>query len=198
MKKLFCIFASALFLVSCGSSFWEGMAQGMGSYGGYGGYGMGLAAPQGVSPMGGTYIGPIYCPPINTQAMQQQAQIIQQQATQNMVENAKRAQQVKAQIEAQAAYNVQHGIVPVVVDNSSSNSSSSSSSSRSSSSSSSSSHKIQYGYKDCRICMGSGKCRTCNGTGIQDHMRNTLCGVCPNHNGKCPSCSGSGKTYGAL
>ena len=68
MKKLFCIFASALFLVSCGSSFWEGMAQGMGGYGGYGGYGMGLAAPQGVSPMGGTYIGPIYCPPINTQA----------------------------------------------------------------------------------------------------------------------------------
>lgn len=159
MRKLFCLFASVIVLTSCSSSFWEGMALGMG---GYGGYGMGLAVPQGVSPMGGTYIGPIYCPPMNTQAMQQQVQMAQQQVVQNMVENAKAAQQVKAQIETQAAYNVQHGITPTVVDYSSSNSSSSSSSSRSSTSSSSSSHKIQYGYKDCRLCMGSGKCRICN------------------------------------
>ena len=194
MKKLFCLFASAFILTSCSSSFWEGMAQGMGGYRGYGGYGM----AQGVSPMGGTFIGPVYCPPINTQAVQQAANMARQQAVQNIVENAKTTQQVKAQIEAQAAYNVQHGITPVTVDNSSSYSSSSSTSSPSSSSSSSSSHKIQYGYKDCTHCMGSGKCGTCNGTGIQNHMNNTLCGVCSNHNGKCIWCSGSGKRYGAL
>ena len=61
-----------------------------------------------------------------------------------------------------------------------------------------SSHKIQYGYKDCPHCMGSGKCKTCNGTGIQDHMRSILCGVCYEHNGKCRWCLGKGKRYGSL
>jgi len=57
---------------------------------------------------------------------------------------------------------------------------------------------IRYGYKDCPHCMGSGKCKTCNGTGIQDHMKSILCGVCSNHNGKCIWCSGTGKRYGSL
>lgn len=60
------------------------------------------------------------------------------------------------------------------------------------------SHKIRYGYKDCPHCMGSGKCKTCNGTGIQDHMKSILCGVCSNHNGKCIWCLGTGKRYGSL
>lgn len=194
-KKNFLFFAVCLIALTSCDTFWQGMAQGMGGYGGYGGYGMG-----GNTLTGGYYIGSVYCPPLTTQSVQQAAQMVQQQAAQNMVENAKAMQQAKEQIEAQAAYNVQHGITPVVVDYSSSSSSGSSSSSSSStrSSSSSSSHKIQYGYKDCRLCMGSGKCRICNGTGIQDHMKSTLCGACPNHNGKCSSCSGSGKTYGAL
>ena len=175
---------------------------------GYGTYGMGVSPmgmspmgvspmggiPTGPSPMGGTFIGPIYCPPLDTQAIRRAVHVAQQKATMDMVENARQAQVIREQIAAQAAYNVQHGIVPVVVDNSSSTGYSSSSLNRHSSSNSS--NRIQYGDKICKQCMGSGICSSCNGTGIQNHMNTTLCGVCYNHNGKCKWCSGRGTNYG--
>lgn len=191
MKRCFYylgLFACLLSLTSC-SAMLQGMAAGMS---GYGGYGYGMYAPYAAAPMG------YYpaAPSLPSQAqMQQQVEAAKQQIIQNTIETAKSAQQAKAMIEAQAAYNVQHGITPVAVDYSNSSSSTSSSSSSSSSSTSS---KSRYGYKDCTHCMGNGKCSSCNGTGFQDHMRSTLCGVCSNHNGKCIWCSGSGKRYGAL
>ncbi len=171
-------------LTSCNSSFWDGMAQGVG---GYGGYGMGLVAPQGVSPMGGTFIGPIYCPPINTQALQQQVQAGQRQAALDAAEMARSAQKAKEQAEAQVAYNMQHGIIPVVTSSSSTSSYSSNSSSTSNSNG-----------RDCRRCMGTGKCQTCNGRGYYDEIGiGSGRHACPNcassHNGKCASCNGTGK-----
>lgn len=114
MKKVLFFSAFCLVMLTSCDAFLQGMAQGLGGYGGYGGYGMG-----GTTLTGGYYIGSTYCPPLTTQSVQQAAQMVQQQAAQNMVETAKQAQQVRSQIEAQAAYDVQHGIVPVVVDNSS-------------------------------------------------------------------------------
>lgn len=75
------------------------------------------------------------------------------------------------------------------------------SSSGSSSTRSYSESKIQYGYKDCPHCHGSGKCSTCDGTGLQDKgfgVGKILCGVCKDHNGKCVWCNGTGKRYGSL
>ena len=67
----------------------------------------------------------------------------------------------------------------------------------SSSSSSSTSAKSSSG-RDCRLCLGTGKCNTCNGKGWF-----TALGIgsgdhpCPNcqsnHNGRCSSCGGTGK-----
>lgn len=71
-------------------------------------------------------------------------------------------------------------------------------SSTSSSSSSSSSYSQSSSGKDCRICLGTGKCNTCNGKGwftalgigTGDHP----CPNCQsNHNGRCSSCGGTGK-----
>lgn len=194
-------FACVLVFSSC-ESFLQGMSQGMTGYGmgGYGmaGYGMGTPLTTGPSPMGGTFIGPIYCPPINTQAIEQAAQIANQRAQMETNEMIKNMEIAKKQIEAQAAYDAQHGIVPVVVDYNSSSSSSTSTSSPNSLSNSNNSHKFEYGNKTCSHCMGSGVCSTCNGTGIQDHMNTVLCGVCYNHNGKCKWCSGRGTNYGLI
>lgn len=63
------------------------------------------------------------------------------------------------------------------------------------STSNSNNHKSQSYKKDCRLCLGSGKCITCDG----DHVYlNPLTGkyvTCPNcnTNGACSSCGGSGK-----
>lgn len=172
MKKrlLLIIFVSFIGVFSC-------MAQWFGGYPSY--------------PTGGYYIGPVYCPPVNYQAMQQQVEMIYRQAGQNMVENAKAMQQAKALMEAQAAYNIQHGITPVVVENSSSSSSSSSTKrSRSSVSSGSSAGK------NCRFCAGTGRCKTCTGRGwyYNPLLTNTktLCPNCYNHDGNCTHCGGKG------
>lgn len=60
-------------------------------------------------------------------------------------------------------------------------------------------YKEHYGYKDCHICRGSGRCQTCNGSGLGNY------GECPNcllvggkRSGKCSICSGKGKVYGTL
>lgn len=52
--------------------------------------------------------------------------------------------------------------------------------------------------RDCRRCMGSGKCQTCNGSGYYDKIGlgsgRFLCPNCDsNHNGKCAICHGTGK-----
>ena len=66
------------------------------------------------------------------------------------------------------------------------------SSDRSSSTSNQSSRK-RY-VKDCRLCHALGKCWTCNGKGYYYDTGNTIvCPNCPNHNGLCPSCGGTGK-----
>ena len=72
------------------------------------------------------------------------------------------------------------------------------SSSTSSSSSSSSSTSSRSSYSpDCRLCYGLGSCRTCEGKGYYynsfDLSKTVLCPNCPNHNGKCSSCGGTGK-----
>lgn len=60
-------------------------------------------------------------------------------------------------------------------------------------------YKEHYGYKDCHMCRGSGRCQTCNGSGLGNY------GECPNclllggkRSGKCSICSGKGKVYGNL
>ena len=72
----------------------------------------------------------------------------------------------------------------------SSASSSSSSTTRSSYTSSSSSGKM------CRLCAGSGDCKSCDGKGFYyspyDLSKKILCPNCHNHNGKCSSCGGAG------
>ena len=193
MRKKFYLVLVGCFLIftSC-DTFWQGMAQGAAGYGGYGMYGNPYATPVGVLPYN-------LRPDVYAANAYQQSMATIQAQNQQMAASVQRA---KEQIQASSAAAVASGVVQIVVDNTSTSSSavSSSSSSSSSSSTNSSSHEpyIKYGYKDCKLCMGSGKCRICNGTGIQDHMKHTLCGACPNHNGKCSSCSGSGKTYGAL
>lgn len=179
-------------LTSC-DTYWPGM----GGYGGYGGYGnMGMygnpyAAPFGVLPY---HLRPdVYAANAYQQGM---AKIQAEQ--QQMAESAKR---LKEQIEADAAYRVRNGLPPVTVVEPVSSSSTSSSSSSTSRSSETSTPYIQYGYKDCRQCLGSGRCKTCNGTGLQSEgfgVGKIPCGVCSNHSGKCTSCGGSGKQYGAL
>ncbi len=52
--------------------------------------------------------------------------------------------------------------------------------------------------KWCRICNGSGKCKTCNGDGWVNRIgigHDGYCTSCPNHNGLCSSCNGRGKWY---
>lgn len=72
-------------------------------------------------------------------------------------------------------------------------------SSSSSEGSSSSSSYSGSGYsRDCGVCLGTGKCNTCNGRGYYDVIGlgsgRHLCPNCAsNHNGVCASCNGTGK-----
>lgn len=48
--------------------------------------------------------------------------------------------------------------------------------------------------KDCRICLGTGNCQQCYGSGVvvfQSYRR--VCDTCNGNAGKCHSCKGSGK-----
>lgn len=52
--------------------------------------------------------------------------------------------------------------------------------------------------KQCRLCLGSGKCKTCNGKGWYYDTafgldRDYVCPNCHNHDGKCSSCGGTGR-----
>ena len=65
----------------------------------------------------------------------------------------------------------------------------------SSPSNSNSSNKVYA--SDCRLCYGTGNCRTCDGRGFYynsfDLTKTVSCPNCYNHNGKCSSCGGTGK-----
>ena len=79
-----------------------------------------------------------------------------------------------------------------------SGSSSSSYSSRRSDSSSSTSSSSSSSGRQCRLCLGSGKCKTCNGKGwYYDNAfgldRDYVCPNCHNHDGRCSSCGGTGR-----
>lgn len=181
-RTLFAFAVLTMCLTSC-DSFLQGMAGGMGGYGGYGMYGNPYATPIGVLPYN-------LRPDVYAANAYKQGMATVQAQTKQMAESAQRA---KKQIEAQAAYNVKHGIVPVVVDNSSYSSSSSSSSSSSASRSGSTSSR------DCSRCLGTGKCQTCNGRGYYDEIgvgsgRHACPNCASNHNGKCASCNGTGKS----
>ncbi len=81
--------------------------------------------------------------------------------------------------------------------NSGGSSSSTSSSSSSSSSSNYSSSSSNSSGRMCQLCAGTGRCKTCEGKGYYYNPLNlsqtVLCPNCHNHNGKCSSCSGTGK-----
>lgn len=145
------LFALALFVMSLTScdTFWQGMAQGMGTYGMYGGFmPMGYVAPPVVAPSPVTPMTiPTFVPGVDYSSM------------------------------------------PMVSSPSSSSSSTTSSNSSYSGSSSS---------RDCRHCMGTGKCQTCNGRGYYDEIgigsgRHACPNCASNHNGKCALCNGTGK-----
>lgn len=69
-------------------------------------------------------------------------------------------------------------------------------SSYSSGSSSSSSSSSSNSGRNCTVCSGLGKCRTCNGTGTYWDSLNGVRQVCPNcKDGKCTSCGGLGRHY---
>ncbi len=74
-------------------------------------------------------------------------------------------------------------------DDDSSSSSSTSKSSKNSKKGSTSSHA-----NDCRICLGTGNCQQCNGSGVIVFQSNRrVCEACKGSAGKCHSCKGSGK-----
>lgn len=67
-------------------------------------------------------------------------------------------------------------------------------SSYSSGSSSSSSSSSSNSGRNCTVCSGLGKCRTCNGTGTYWDSLNGVRQICPNcKDGKCTSCGGLGR-----
>lgn len=52
--------------------------------------------------------------------------------------------------------------------------------------------------KDCGVCYGTGKCRTCHGKGTVTNLGigsgTHPCPNCPNHSGRCQWCNGTGKS----
>ena len=180
-KMILTLTLCVVILTSC-DSYWPGMmgGYGMGGYGGVGMYGNPYATPIGVLPY---HLRPdVYVENAYKQSM---AKI--QADQQQMAESTKRA---KAQIEAQVAASVANGLPPVTVMESSPSTSTSYSTTTTGGSS------TNHVSRDCPHCLGNGRCKTCNGTGLQSEgfgVGKIPCGVCNNHNGKCVWCSGTGK-----
>ena len=167
-------------LMSC-DTFWQGMAQGVG---GYGGYGMG-----GYQVMPGGFVR-------NTSMdyLLDPNYAIQQVNQQNRQEYLQQTNGGKTMTYEEWYAKIK---TPAVLGTSGSSSSSSSSRSSSSSSSRSSSSSSSSGSM-CRLCAGTGTCKTCSGRGYYynplDLSKTVLCPNCQsNHNGKCSSCGGTGK-----
>ena len=172
-----------LHLYSCSEAFWQGMAQGAAGYGGMGG---------GYQVMPGGFVrntsmdyllDPRY-------AMQQVLNQEQQeyQAAKQFRPNLTLEQ---FRMEKGQAYQMMKD----AERNSSSSSSSSSPSSSSYRSNTTTSSSSSSG-KSCRLCAGTGTCKTCTGRGYYynplDLSKTVLCPNCHNHDGKCSSCGGRG------
>lgn len=197
--KIFILIFLITLLISC-----DTLMQGLVGYGGYGGY---QVYPGGYA-RNTSYdylLDPNYAM-MQYQAQKQQADAVNQQLINMSIQQAKAQEQQEYEAAKRAnpyltkeqwtAMKAQSYSMQQQEEHQSSGSSSRNSTSSSSSSSSTSSN---YGYKDCTHCLGSGKCKTCNGTGLQDKgfgVGKIACGVCIDHNGKCRWCQGKGKVYG--
>lgn len=49
-------------------------------------------------------------------------------------------------------------------------------------------------WHNCSVCGGTGKCKTCGGSGVNEYAKNKRCGVCRG-TGKCAGCKGRGGWY---
>ena len=181
LYKIHSIFIATILIcasfTSCGGTFWEGMAQMYGN----GGYGMG-----GYQVMPGGFVRDtrydyLLDPRLSVQ------QVLNQEQQEYQAAKRYRPDLTLEQ------FRIEKGQALQMMKNNSGNSTSSSSTS-----SSSSSNQSKSNSRDCRLCLGSGKCNTCNGKGYYynplDLTKTVSCPNCAsNHNGKCSSCNGSGK-----
>ena len=166
-------FITCASLTSCNGAFWQGMAQGMF---GNGGYGMG-----GYQVMPGGFVRDtrydyLLDPRLAVQQVMNQEQQ-EYQAAKRFRPNLTLEQ-----------FRIEKGQALQMMKNSGSSNSTSKSTVKPSTSNS----------RDCRRCLGSGKCQTCNGKGYYynplDMSKAVSCPNCAsNHNGRCASCNGSGK-----
>lgn len=181
MKYILIIALSITIFSSC-DTFLQGMGSGMYGNGGYG--------------MGGALMFPGYMPPPPPPTAQQILNAAAQQVENQNQKEYQAAKRYRKDLtyeqfltEKANAYEVIHN------SNYEASSSSTTSSSSESISSSRSSHNSYQ--QDCRLCYGRGHCRTCEGKGFYyspyDLSKKIACPNCPNHNGKCSSCGGTGK-----
>lgn len=165
-------------LTSCGGTFMQGMAQGMAGYGG--GYGLG-----GYQVMPGGFVRDTrYDYLLDPRYAVQQVLSQEQQEYQA-------AKRYRPNLTLEQ-FRIEKGQALQMMKNSGSSSSSKSTTTSPSGSSPTSNSR------DCRLCLGSGKCQTCNGKGYYynplDLTKTVSCPNCAsNHNGRCASCNGSGK-----
>lgn len=184
MKKSFLfIFVLVAMFSSCNEAFWQGMAQGAA---GMGGYGMG----GGYQVMPGGFVRNTSMDYLLDPRYAMQQVLNQEQ------QEYQAAKQYRPNLTLEQ-FRTEKGQAYQMMKNSGGSSSSSSSSSMSSSSSSGSSGSSSTSSgKMCRLCAGTGNCKTCSGRGYYynplDLSKTVLCPNCHNHNGKCSSCSGTG------
>lgn len=187
MKRFLQLLFTTTFIACLSScdTFWQGMAQGMA---GYGGYGMGgyQVMPGGF--VRNTSMDYLLDPRYAMQQVQNQEQ-----------QEYQAAKQYRPNLTLEQ-FRIEKGQALQMMKNSESSSSSSSSSTSSSNSSRSSTagYSSSSNEKMCRRCVGTGKCKTCEGRGYYynplDLSKTVLCPNCQrNHNGICASCGGTGK-----
>jgi hypothetical protein len=174
------------FLTSC-DTFWQGMGNAGYGYSGYG--------------MGGYQMFPGYMPPPTPPTAQQILNSAAQQVERQNQQEDQAAKRYRPNLTYQQFLTEKANAYEMTKNSSSGYSSTTTSSSSSKSSSStlgSSSRSNNTSSRDCRLCLGTGKCKTCNGDGYYynplDLTKTILCPNCQNnHNGKCSSCGGTGK-----
>lgn len=166
-------------MIGIGLSSCDSLLQGMAGYGNvYNPYGMynPYATPIGVLPY---YLQPEVFAEQAKKTVEQSAQ----QAAQQAVQNAKQFQNIINSMPVTPVY------VPVTTESSTQSTTSYSGNNSSSGSTSG---------RNCRLCLGTGRCQTCNGRGYYDEIgigsgRHACPNCASNHNGKCSSCNGTGK-----
>lgn len=183
MKKSYLVILfSALVFSSCNEAFWQGMAQGAAGMGGYG--------------MGGYQVMPGGFVRNTSMDYLLDPRYAMQQVLNQEQQEYQAAKQYRPNLTLEQ-FRIEKGQAYQMMKNSGgSSSSSSSSSSLSSSSSRSSSSSSSSSGKMCRLCAGTGTCKTCTGRGYYynplDLSKTVLCPNCHNHDGKCSSCGGTG------